>query len=105
MAQQPRGRGFWAPVVQELVASGLPTSVFATKRGLNVHTLRYWSWRLRSEAMPPRVVELVPVEPAAAPPDEPGPGVEVHVGDVRMVLPLSMSPGAIAALVRELARC
>jgi len=103
---RPRGRAFWTSTIDDLSRSGLPTAVFAAHRGLNVHTLRYWSWRLRSEDASPRVVELVPVEaaPPVALPLEPA-GIEVHLGDVRLVLPPSMSPRSVAELVRELARC
>jgi hypothetical protein len=103
---RPRGRTFWTSIIGDLSRSGLPTAVFAARRGLNVHTLRYWSWRLRSEEEPPRVVELVPVDgaPPIALPLEPA-GIEVHLRDVRLVLPPSMSPRSVAELVRELARC
>jgi len=102
---RPRGRPFWASIIDDLARSGLSTAVFAARRGLNVHTLRYWSWRLRSEGAPPRVVELVPIDTRSAVPAEPTPGIEVHVGDVRLVLPPSMSSRSVAELVRELARC
>ena len=102
---RPRGRPFWTSIIDDLSRSGLSTSAFAARRRLNVRTLRYWSWRLRSEATPPRVVELVPVDNLPGPSTEPSPGIEVHVRQVRLFLPSSMSAQAVAELVRELAKC
>lgn len=42
-----RGAQKWRELSQEWERSGLPQTEFCRQRGLAVHTLRWWRWRLR----------------------------------------------------------
>jgi len=62
-------RAIWAERVARWERSGLTAAAFATRAGVNPHTLTYWKWRLKT-AGPPRpvgveFVEVVPPLPRA----------------------------------------
>jgi hypothetical protein len=77
--------------------SGLTQREFAEREGVTLSALRACLYRRVDSADPtPRFVEVVPSTRAASD------AIELHVGDVRMVLPGGVAPGRLAALVRAL---
>ena len=57
-------RTIWAERVAQWERSGLTAAAFATRAGVNAHTLTYWKWRLRSAARTKPIgvgfVEMIP---------------------------------------------
>ena len=92
--QRRRSRQDWRDLLLEQRRSGLPIERFARAKSLSPRSLRWWAWKLRDELAPP-AVEIVEV------PSRAGHGVEVVVGDVRIVF-RDAQPKIIAAVVREL---
>lgn len=43
-------RAIWAERVARWERSGLTAAAFATRAGVNAHTLAYWKWRLKTAA-------------------------------------------------------
>lgn len=54
-----------AGVLHDLERSSLSMAAFARQRGFGVQRLRWWRARLRRLGHAPRVIELVPIRPAA----------------------------------------
>jgi len=73
MAVERRSAKRWQELVSEWECTDLPAIEFARRRGLNVSTLRWWRWKLRSDglrgsaAVAPAFLEVVVEEPE--PPD------------------------------------
>lgn len=44
-----RNRDFWLGVMAALEESSLTRAAFAAQRGLNIHTMKWWMWKLRRE--------------------------------------------------------
>lgn len=60
-------RAIWANRVAQWERSGLTAAAFATRAGVNAHTLTYWKWRLKGAARTaPIGVGFVEVMPAIA---------------------------------------
>ena len=75
-------RDEWERRVRRWQRSGLTSTKFATREGVNVKTLRWWSWNLRREAQPaPSAIEFIEVTPAL----EPTLAVEVVLANGRVV--------------------
>lgn len=82
-------RSRWAPIVDDLEASGQTARTFASARGLNASTLAWWRWRLRREAdrrapRRPAFSELTLVEEAS-----PRPVASGREGEHGLVLTLN----------------
>lgn len=65
-----RGALKWERLSAEWESSGLRQTEFCRQRGLAVHTLRWWRWRLRGDEGRPRAAKA-PVPVPAAPPTVP----------------------------------
>jgi len=98
----------WAERVAEWRQSGKSAMVFAAGREFTASSLRYWATKLKSTARPPapafaRIVRPGPVAgiEARRPPSE-NDGVEVIVGDARIVVRRGFDPVLIRELVSAL---
>lgn len=62
-------RAIWAERVAQWERSGLTAAAYATRAGVNAHTLAYWKWRLKDARRPrPTSVGFVEVVPPIVPP-------------------------------------
>ena len=108
---QRRNRAQWREIVSQWKASGEPAKSFASRKGLNAGTMKWWSYRLRAEeseaAKHTGGGELVEVIAS-----EPGPTVEVRpialrlaVGsNIAMVFEQLPGSGYLADFVRAIER-
>jgi transposase len=88
-------------LVRELERSGLSHREFAERRGVSLHTLRYWLYRMRAEDRGP---DLLPVSVIASPAPVARDGeVElVLAGGLVLRVAVGTEPAYVAALVRAL---
>ena len=95
----------WKRLLRELERSGLSQREFAERRGVSVHTLRYWIYRSRAEQQPERrPPPLLPVRVV------PSPAPVARGGEVELILPggcllrfaTGTDPAYVAALIRAL---
>lgn len=91
----------WRRLIRDLERSGLSQREFAERRGVSVHTLRYWLYRTRSEKPAP---DLLPVRVVASPaPVARGGEIElVLAGGMALRVAVGTDPAYVAALVRAL---
>lgn len=48
-ARQGQGRDYWTKVLADLAQSGLKHREFAAQRGVSIHAMRIWLYKLRRE--------------------------------------------------------
>lgn len=101
MARPKRTRAEWKTIISKLRASGLTADVFATKHGLNVSTVRWWSAELGSKvsAAPstPSMRELV-----VAPSAHDGGTFDLALGGISLRFEVGTEPRYVASIAAAL---
>jgi hypothetical protein len=96
MASRAEKRAFWVGHVEAFAASGLGRLTYCEAHGLKPGTFDVWRRRLRAG----RGVAFVPIQRR----DGDGHGrIELHVGALRLTVPVGTDVSWVAALLRALA--
>lgn len=110
MAKQDK-QALWARRIAACERSGMSRRAWCAAKGVNVHTLDYWRYRLRAAgtegpAKRRRRDErqaLVPLQVVGA--ASSGGAIELHRGEWRLRLPRDVDADWVASLLRAVASC